>query len=875
MTDHDKPTPGNIDDEVSFHLEMRARELSDQGLDPEQARQEAQRRFGDEKRVKSDCARIDDISARSSRRGELLGEIRQDVTHGLRRLIKAPTFSLLAILILALGIGANTAIFSVLNAVVLRPLPYPEPDRMVQVWESSPSRGWDFFAMSELNYVDYRAATDSFDQLAALGFGSFNLGGNGEIERVNAHRVSIDYFAALGAQPMMGRAFTQEEDAVGDESRVALLGHGLWQRRFAADPDILGKEIILDDAASTVIGVMPPGHLWIDELDLFVPLRPGTNTNRGDHRLAIIGRLRDGLSPQQAETDLDAIAARLAMEYPEDNRGFDTRLMPLYDSIVPTEVRQALYILLGAVSLVLLIACANLSNLLLARATSRSREIAVYVALGASRGRVLRQFLTEAALLSTIGAATGTLLAFQVVAWFRAVDPARVPRFDTLQIDASVLLFTLGVALFTGLLAGIVPAWQAAASDPQEALKEGGRGASGSRRTQRTRQLLLVAEVALSIVLLAGAGLLMRSFWQVQSIDPGFRTDNVLSLAIFNPVESMEDFERIPQEYRELLEAIEAIPGVEQAGGTTGLPFGGGDTSMDFFRADADPDPDGGVPAAGWRLITPGYFETLGMPLVRGRWFDPSDGEEAQHHVVITQSMAKQHWPGEDPLGKRFLAWRDPKRVKTIIGVVGDIRERSLETEARHIVYMPFMQNPGWANMFIVVRAAGDPSSVAADVRTTTGRLLPGKPVSDMRPMAAVLDDTMAARRFNTVLLFLFATVALVLAAVGVYGVMAYSVEQRTPEIGIRMAMGAGAPQVLGMVVRQGMRGVLAGVVVGTLTALVTTRLMASLLYGIEPLDPLSLGVAILFLVAVALLACAFPALRATRVDPVEALREA
>lgn len=874
MSDRKRDRPGDVDDEIAFHLEMRERELRQQGLEPRTARREARRRFGDARRIRSACDRIDAPAVRRRQRRDLLGELRQDLSHGLRQLASTPAFSFLAILILALGIGANTSIFSVLNAVVLQPLPYAEPDRMVQVWEHSPRRGWDFFAMSEMNYLDYRAANTTFEKLAAIQYASYDMGGDGEIERVDAHRVSADYFGAVGV-PILGRGFTEAEDALGSEERVVLLGEDLWRQRFAADPDVLGREIILDGAAFTVVGVMPRGHLWLDELDLFLPLRPGTNTNRSDHRLDIVGRLRPGVGPQQAEDDLDRIAARLADQYPEHNRGFDTRLMPLYDSIVPQEVRRALYILLGAVSLVLLIACANLSNLLLARATSRTREVAMYIALGASRARVVRQFLTESALLALVGGAAGALLAYQGVAWFRSMDPARVPRFATLQIDAGVLGFTLAVALLTGLLAGIVPAWQAAGSDPQEALKEGGRGGAGGHRSRRTRQLLLAAEVALSIVLLAGAGLLMRSFWQVQAVDPGFRPGGVLSLALRYPVETEEEFKSIRAGYPALLEALEAIPGVERAGATSGLPFGGGDTSMDFLLADADPEPDGPVPSAAWRLVTPGTFEALGVPLVRGRWFASSDGEEARDYAVISQSMAEQHWLGENPIGKRFLAWRDPERVKTIVGVVGDIRERSLETEGRHVVYMPFLQNPWWASMYVVVRATGDPARLAPEVRAVVRRLLPGRPVSAMRPLADVLDDTLAARRFNTLLLLLFAAVALVLAAVGVYGVMAYSVVQRTPEIGIRMAMGAQAWQVLRMVVVQGMAVVLAGAAAGLAGAAASMRLLASLLYGVEPIDPLSLGAAVAFLVAVALVACALPALRATRVDPVRTLRDA
>lgn len=863
--------PGNVTDEVAFHLEMRTKELTDQGMDPAAARAEARRRFGDVREVTVATQREDLTGRNSERRVEFFSEVRQDLTIGARRLIKAPGFSLLAVLILALGIGANSAIFSVLNAVVLQPLPYPEPDRLVQMWESAPERGWDYFAVSELNYVDFRDNNEAFENLAAVSFASYNMSLDGEAIRLDGRRVSLEFFDTLGVQPALGRAFTPDEDALGSEAQVAILGDSLWRSRFGEDPNIVGTSLVINDAAATVVGVMPPGDFFFDDAEIFVPIRAGNNDNRGDHRLAVLGRLHEGVSVEQGETDLDAVAAQLAIDYPDSNKGFDTRVSSLYDAIVEEDLRQALYVLVGAVAMVLLIACANLSSLLLARATARHREIAIYAALGASRGRIVRQMLTETTLLALVGGAVGVLLAFRGMDWFRALDPGRLPRFETLAVDGTVLLFALGATLVTALLAGLLPAWQAAGCDPQDALKDSGRGTSSSIRTRRARQALLAAEIALSIVLLAGAALLIRSFLQVQSIDPGLDASAVLTLGVDMPFSTEEEYLALSGQFSEMLAQVGAVPGVLSAATISGLPFGGGNTSMDMVVEGRDHGDN--YPSAFWRLASPDYFETMGVPLLDGRKFTAVEGDP-MHVAIISESMAKSLWPGEDPIGQRFLGWRDPERIKTVIGVVGDVRERSLESEAMNMVYMPHLQLTFWSNMFFVVRTDGDPAALAASVRAAISGVVPDRPVTDVRPLAAVLDETLGPRRFNTSLLLCFAAVALALAAAGVYGVMAYSVAQRTSEIGVRMAMGARSADVIRMVVTQGMAVVGAGIAVGVVAAILTTRLLASMLFGVDPFDILSLGGAALFLAVVALVACTIPALRATRVSPTEALRD-
>lgn len=865
---------GNVDDELAFHLEERARELVDEGWDAKRARLEARRRFGDLRQVKRAVERIDGGGLRARRRAELFGQLRQDLKIATRRLRKSPGFSLVAIATLALGIGANSAIFSVVNTVMLRPLPYAEPDRLVQVWESEPSRGWDFFAMSQPNYLDYRDEQTTFQQLAAIGGGSFNLTGDNEAERLAAGLVSANFLPLLGIEPQLGRGFTAAEDGPGEMPLVAMLGDGLWQRRFAADPEVVGRTVTLDGIEYTIVGVLPAGERWLQRWDVAVPLNASRDRNRGDHRLAIFGRLRDNVTASQAEADLDTIAARLAIEYPDSNAGFDTRLMSLYDSIVDADLRSALLILVAAVGCVLLIACANIANLLLARAAGQQRELAICAALGASRGRMIRQMLAESVLLAMIGGTAGVLIGYFGVGVLRSLDPDQIPRLGELQLDGSVLAFTFAVSIITGLVAGVVPAWQTADRDTHAALQEGSRGTSSSRRAGHTRKLLLASEVAVSVVLLVAAGLLIRSFWRVQSIDPGLDTDRVLTIQINVPIteQSMEEG-TTSTFYRTLLSELRGLPAIDHAAAISGLPFGGGATSMDLAVVAAESPTDGSTPSAYWRIVTPGYFEALRIPLVRGRFFVDADDIDGPQSVVISQRMAERYWPGQDPIGERFLGWRDPEREMTVIGVAGDVRERSLEADAANIVYMPFYRYPFWPNMYLVLRGEVEPAGLVADVRTTVARIAPDLPLSNIEPLDAIVAESLAQRRFNTSLLGGFAALALALAAGGVYGVMAYSVARRGPEIGIRMAMGAQARQVVRMVITQGMRVVAVGGAVGIVAALLLTRVLSSLLFEVEPHDPLSMSAAVGFLALVALLACTVPAIRATRVDPARTLR--
>jgi len=871
-----RPLPGSIDDEVAFHLQMRTRELIEEGMDPADARVEALRRFGDIGVVTS-AARHQDRAARSRiRRRDLLGEVAQDVRIGLRRMLQAPGFSTVAVLIIALGVGANAAIFSVLNTVVLQPLPYPESDRLVEVWESSPSRGWDRFSVSQLNYRDFRDHSDAFKSLAAVDFRTYDGADmstlvDGEAIRLAGRWISVQFFDTFGIYPILGRAFSPAEDEVGNESRIVLLGERFWRDRLGADVGVVNDKIVLNDEPYVVLGVMPAGSFYFDDADVYLPLRPGTNDSRSDHRLDVFGRLKPGVTMQQAEADLDAIAAQLAADYPDSNDGWDTTTLSLYDTLVPVDLRTAMYVLIAAGGTVLLIACANLSSLLVARATSRHRELAIYSALGASRGRIVRQMLIETTLLALAGGAVGTALAVRGVGWFRVLDPGRLPRFDSLAIDPRVLLYALGATALTAVLAGLLPAWQSSRYEPVEALKGGGRGMSSGARARRLRQALLVAEIALAIVLLAGASLLIRSLLRVQAVDPGLDPGPVLTAAINMPFATEQEYDRLPGLYRQMLANIEALPGVRAAATISGLPFGGGATSMDIQVVGRDHD--GNYPAAFWRLASPHYFDVMGIPLLKGRTFYDVE-EDARHVAIISESMADALWPGEDPIGKRFQGWRDPDREKTVVGVVGDVRERDLETRARNMVYMPHLQMVWWSSMYIVARTDGDPVRFAGSVREAVRAVVPDRPVTDIRPLADVLADTLGPRRFNTMLLLCFAAVALVLAAAGVYGVMTYVVAQRRPEIGIRVAMGARANDVAAMVIRQGMAVVGLGAAIGLVAAVGTSRFLASMLFGVTPFDLWSLAGTTVFLTLIALLACALPAVRAARVDPTVILRE-
>jgi predicted permease len=815
------------------------------------------------------------------RRMSMLGDFWQDLRYGLRVLLKNPGFTAVAVIALALGIGANSAIFSVVNTVLLRPLPYKDPDRLVMVWEENAKAGYPRDTPAAANYIDWRDQNQVFEGMAAIADQSFNLTGAGEPERIEGRRVSASLFPLLGVEPHLGRALLPEEDQPGG-NRVVVLSHGLWQRRFGSDAKIIGQPLTLNGESYEVVGVMPPHFQFpTREDELWVPIAftPQQAANRGNHYLQVVARTKPGVTLEQAQAEMSTIAARLRQQYPEQNTDLGATVTPLHEHVVG-DIRPALLVLLGAVGFVLLVACANVANLLLARAAARQKEIAVRIALGASRLRLVRQFLTESVLLAVLGGVVGLLLSVWGVSLLKTFIPENISQARAITIDARVLGFTVLVSLLTGLIFGLAPAVQASNFNLNETLKEGGRDSAAGSRGNRIRALLVVAEVAVSLVLLIGAGLLINSFLRLRSVDPGFRADNLLTMSIVLPQQKYPDAARRAAFYTELVSRIEALPGVKSAAVTNWIPLVFQGDSIGFsIEGRPDPAPgQGRRPTVVTRVVHPHYFRTMGIQLLRGREFGEQDGAESPAVAVVSETMARRHWPGEDPTGKRITPGpatsTDPDDWVTIIGVAQDVRQFELGADPKPQMYVPYAQ--GWSSFaprHLVVSTAVEPLSLAATVRQTVWEIDKDQPVSDIRTMEEVLSESLARQRFSMLLLGIFAAVALALAAVGIYGVMSYSVAQRTHEIGIRMALGAQRGDVLKLAVGQGLKLVLIGVALGLAAAFVLTRVMASLLFGVSATDPATLVTISLVLIGVAVLASYIPARRATKVDPMVALR--
>ena len=802
----------------------------------------------------------------------MITTIQQDIKFAGRMLWKNKSVTFIAIIALALGIGANTAIFSVVNAVLLKPLPYRDADRLVWIW-GNVRGGSTRASVSPPDFFDYRAQNNSFEHLAASTSVSvpFNLTGAGEPERLNGSAVTTNYFQALGVEPALGRTFLAEEEQEG-RNQVVVLSHGLWQRRFGSDTSLVGKTIILDGRGVTVVGVMPAGLQFPQTAQQWVPRFNPTHPEmqaRAAHFLRPIGRLKPGVTLEQAQAEMDGIARRLEEQYPESNARWSLRLVPLQEQIAGN-VRPTLLILLGAVGFVLLIACANVANLLLARAAARQKEIAIRTALGASRARIVRQLLTESLLLAVVGGLVGVVLALWSVDLLVSLSAGRVPRAGEIGIDAVVLGFTLGVSLLTGLVFGLVPALQASKPDFNESLKEGGKSATEGLRRNRIRSALVVAEVALALVLLVGAGLLVKSFIGLQRVSPGFDAENVLTMRIDLSRAKYATPEAAGNFYTQLQERVSALPGVEAVGMISELPLSGQPNDT-YFTVEGRPAQEAGQRVtADYRRINHDYFRAMTIPLLRGRYFSEQDFRQSAQVAIISETMAERFFPNEDPLGKRLLISAPEPTPYEIVGIVGDVRHRALDVEVYQMMYVPTARR---LSTNLVVRTATDPSTIASAVRNEVWAIDRDQPVSAVRTMGEVLSQSVAQQRFTTSLLGIFAAVAMILAAVGIYGVMAYSVTQRTREIGVRLALGAQTRDVFRLVVGQGMLLTIIGVAVGLVAAIFLTRLMESLLFGVSATDP-TIFVAISFLlIAVALLACYVPARRATRVDPMEALR--
>jgi putative ABC transport system permease protein len=790
----------------------------------------------------------------------------------MRTLLKYPAFTAVALVTSALGIGANTAIFSIMYSVLFTPLPFGQPDRLVQIWESRLDRGWDRASFTHANFWDLRDLNSTFEDLGTLKHTSFNLTGFDYPERLRGGRISAGFFRILRVAPTLGRTFLPGEDQPGEENRVALLGNEIWRSRFAADPEIIGTPLRLDGESFTVVGVLPPGEPWLDSADVFVPLVQTTDADRVSFELAAIGRLAPGASMESARSDLEAVCGRLAEMYPNTNAGMGISMAPASDWIAGDNLRRALWILMGAVGFLLMIACVNLINLLLAKATGRMRELAVRAVLGAGRGRIARQVLTESLVLGVIGGSLGLLLAVWGIDAFKAMDPGGIPRIAEIGINKWVLAFTLLTALVTGAVSGSFPAFQMPRSDFISALRDGGRSVAGSPAQKRIRSSLVAAEVALSLVLLIGAGLLIRSFNELLRVERGFQVENRLFVAVNLPSSDNEDA-RTRELLSQFLLRARSLPQVQSAAAVSGRPLVAGSTGMGIGAADQTEDPGGNVPWASWRLITDGYFRTMGIPLLKGRSFDERDEIGKPWRAIISQRLAELLWPGEDPIGRQAVLWKGQSgNVAEIVGVVGNMRERSLASDPTLAVYLPYY-GAGWSPVNFVLHTEGDSMAIVPALRSLLVEINPNLPLSNIRSMDQILSSSVASSRLNTLLLTIFAGVALVLALAGIYGVLAYSVARRTSEIGVRVAMGASPSGVLRMIMSQGMVPVLFGILSGIIGALALSRFLSSMLFGIMPSDPLTYVAVALLLVATALLSCYLPALRALTINPVTALR--
>jgi predicted permease len=815
----------------------------------------------------------------------LMRNLFSDLQLGLRILLRNPGFTVTAILLLALGIGANTAIFSVVNAVLLRPLPYQDPSRIMQIWHVPPAKsfpGMSYFSVSPANFLDWQRQNTSFEDMAAYGGAILNLGGKDRPDSLFGATVSAGFFSILRTQPAVGRTFSSEEDRPG-QGHVAILSDQVWRNDFGASPAILGQDIILNGEPYRVVGVMPPDFKFPSWAKLWVPMAwtDEKRAVRGNHNYSVIGRLKPGVDIRAAQSELSAISTRLEQLYPEDDKGWGASIIPLRQQLVG-DIRPALLVLLGAVAFVLLIACANVANLVLGKILARKKEIAIRSALGATRGAILQLVLAETLLLSFAGGALGLLLANVGITLVSKFLADRLPRFAQINLDASVLTFTVVLSLFAGILAGLLPALRFTKSDVSEALKQGqSRGTSDSGGL-RTRSLLVVCEVALSLVLLIGAGLMVRTLWELSSIRPGFDPSNVLTMSLSVPANKFPTPAGQISFFERVLQQVRTTPGIESAGVIDDIPLGDGGSHQPVQVEGQPVLPMSDQPEVDVRSISGGYFSAMRIPLLRGRDLDASDVASRAPTVIVSQSFADRFWPGQNPLGKHVTLTFYPGVAREVVGVVGDIKLDSLdETRPVAMVYWPIDQifappSEAWRSfgMSLAVRTAGDPMNFISAVTAAVHQVDAETPVIDVFSMNQLIANSLSPRRSNMFLLAAFAGLALVLTAVGIYSVLSYGVRRRVREIGIRMALGASHSDVLKMIVTDGLKPILLGIGIGLAAALALGRVVASLIYGVRPTDPLTFATVAVLLVAVGVLATAVPAYRATRVEPIRTLRD-
>ncbi|HEY6291650.1 MAG TPA: ABC transporter permease [Terriglobia bacterium] len=860
-----------LTEELRFHLEKLVEEYHARGMGLEEARYAALRELGGVEQIKEEC--------RDMRQVNYIENFLQDVRYGLRQLWRSPSFMAVAVLALALGIGANTAIFSVVNGVLLRALPYPEPSRLMMVYEKT--KEFSQSSVAYPNFLDWRRENHSFTDIAAFRGDDFNFTGSGQPEHLSGEYVSASLFPVLGVNPLLGRSFLPQEDQQG-AGGVVMLSYGLWQRRFGADPKILGTSIILNTRNYTVIGILRSDFRFREQSDLYVPLgqwNPLELNDRENHPgLHAVGRLKPGVIEAAAQAEMTGIGRQLAERYPKSNGGHGITLVQMKEDMVG-HIRPTLLLLLGAVGFVLIIACANVANLLLARSTARRREFAIRTALGAGRKRVVCQLLTESVLLALGAGALGLLLAYWGTRLVLAAVPDTLPRSQDIGLDPYVLLFTLAISILTGVLFGLAPGFQSSNVNPQEALKEGAQGSGGGRH--RAEGAFVALEVGLAVILLSGAGLMIQSIWRLWKVNPGFNTDHLLTAQVALSPSVMASPASIRLAYQQVLARVSGVPGVRSDAITQLVPLSNDDSEIPFWLGSGPQPPQEQVSSALFYLTTSDYLHVMGIPLLEGRFFTERDTTASPNVVVIDDVMAKHIFPGQDPVGKQMnMVILGPAQI---VGVVGHVRHWGLDSDdrakVRNELYFPFLQVPdkfmseGEVGLSLVLRTGPEPLSVLSAVRAEVAGPTEDQPIYGVQTMDQIISASLAERRFTMLLLIIFASTALVLAAVGIYGVMSYSVTRRTHELGVRMALGATRSDVLRLVVREGAVLAVIGLVTGLAAAFGLTRLLASLLYGVRPADPSTLVAVSVALGGVAFLASYIPARRATKVDPTVALR--
>jgi putative ABC transport system permease protein len=858
-----------IGSELHFHIERQVEENILAGMNPQEARRAASREFGGVEQVKEEC--------RDTRRANYLENLLKDVRYGFRMLRKSPSFTFFAVAVLALGIAANSAIFSIADAILVRPLPYRDANRLVMIWEDSSAYGFPKDTPAPGNFSDWKSRNQVFEDVAAISDGSFNLTGSGNPENLIGKWATANLFSVLGVSPALGRDFRPEDDVPGAPA-VALLSHGLWLRRFGGDPRIVGKEISLNNEKCTVIGVMKRGAQFPDrETDLWVPSRFTTAqlANRRNHFLQVVARLKPRVSLRTANANLATIASQLEKENPDSNAKVGAFAVPLREELAG-DVRPAIFMLLGAVCFVLLIACANVANLLLSRATGRRREMAMRIALGATRARVIQQMLTESILLSIFAGVAGLLFSIWGTKFLATLIPTGIAPMTGTGVDGRVLLFTLAISLATGIVFGIIPASRVSQFQLAHSLKQGGGRSGVGSGGHRLRDALVISEVALAIVLLTGAALMIRSLENLYHLDPGFRADHVLVMRTPLPRQKYEAFAARAAFYEQVLERVEGLPGVVAAGYTTWVPLtnAGGATGI-TIEGKPEPAP-ADVLVPNIRIISRDYTRALQMKLMEGRLFESRDAAGTLPVALINQTMARNYWTGEDPAGKRFKVggYSEKSPWLTVIGIVGDVHQAGLAVPARAEMYLPYQQEDlGFEPEYLAVRTAGDPMALGEIVRQQIWAVDKEQPVAGMMPLEDLVDENLASRKMQASLLSGFAGLALLLVTLGIYAVLSFAVTQRTQEIGVRVALGAQPGDVLRMIFSQGFRLFLMGAALGLAAAFVLSRALVHLLFGVSAYDPASFAGVTILLAAVALLACYVPARRATRVDPLIALR--